>query len=293
MLSHEHQFRVALIKEHPELAAMLLAVPLPRYSKVELADATFPQHMPTEYHADALVLLEDAESRPLLSILVEVQTRADPEKHGTWPFYLASVFKDRRCPVVLLVLAADEKTAEWAAQSIELGPGGSRIVPQVVGPRQVPRIESLEDARRSPWLAVLSAVTYAPEPDSIQVVWAGIEALRSGAFSAQSVRFFHDFIYSKMEESAFKALEKLMEIKGYEYQSEFARRHFAEGKAEGKGEGAALGVAKALGLLLKQRNLVVSTEQAQRIEDCRDQEQLLTWFNRALIAQSAADVFDP
>jgi hypothetical protein len=296
MQTDEHAFRVGLFREHPELAPLLLRMPLqtplPPYSKIEVADATFAQHRPTEYRADVLILLEDAESRPQLSIIVEVQSKPDPDKEGVWPFYLASVFKERRCPAVLLVLAQDQRTASWASRPIELGPGGSRIVPQVVGSHQVPRVETREEALQMPALAVLSAVAHAAEPDAAQVVLSGVEALRGGTFAADSVRFLNDLIRSKMNDAARQALDKLekqMKIDGYEYQSDFARQYVAEGEVKGKAEGE----AKLILRTLERRKIAVSPDQVEHIRSCRDESQLLTWFDRALTARSISDVLDP
>jgi hypothetical protein len=80
--------------------------------------------------------------------------------------YVANLRARIRCPVCLLVIAADEAVARWAGKAVELG-GGNRFVPWVLG-------------------------------------LSGVQA---------------------------------MDASKYQYQSEFARRYFGQGKAAGVVEG--------------------------------------------------------
>jgi flagellar biosynthesis/type III secretory pathway protein FliH len=65
----------------------------------------------------------------------------------------------------------------------------------------------------------------------------------------------------------------------------------AEGKAEGKTEGKAEGKAEAVLRLLDARHLAPSKEQRQRVTSCTDSGQLDLWFDRAITAGTAAEVF--
>jgi predicted transposase YdaD len=64
-------------------------------------------------------------------------------------------------------------------------------------------------------------------------------------------KLYLDLISLSLKGRVPKALEEIMNSLGYEYQSEFARRYVAEGRAEGKAEGRAEGIAEgnARGLL--------------------------------------------
>ncbi len=77
----------------------------------------------------------------------------------------------------------------------------------------------------------------------------------------------------------------------YEYQSEFARKYFGEGKAEGKAEGLAEGKAEAkaevLLKILAGRGVLVTDEQRARVLACRDLARLDRWIDRAFQATSA------
>ena len=82
------------------------------------------------------------------------------------------------------------------------------------------------------------------------------------------------------------------------YQSDFARRYYAEGKAEGKAEGEAegevrgeaRGKAHAILTLLRGRGLRVSAVIEKRILVTTDLDVLERWLLRAITAGRAQDV---
>jgi flagellar biosynthesis/type III secretory pathway protein FliH len=80
----------------------------------------------------------------------------------------------------------------------------------------------------------------------------------------------------------------------YEYQSDFARRYFGQGKAEGKAEGIAEGKAEgkaeAVLAVLAARRIAVPDEIRARITTCADVALLDRWLARAVTALAAADV---
>jgi hypothetical protein len=72
-----------------------------------------------------------------------------------------------------------------------------------------------------------------------------------------------------------------------EYEKTFVERIHDQGIAEGK----AAGKAEAILKLLDARHLVPSGEQRQRVTSCTDALQLDRWFDRAITAGTAAEVF--
>lgn len=72
-----------------------------------------------------------------------------------------------------------------------------------------------------------------------------------------------------------------------EYEKTFIERIHDQGVAEGKAKGKAEGVLK----LLDARGLAPSQEQRQRVMSCTDPAQLDLWFDRAITASTAAEVF--
>lgn len=74
----------------------------------------------------------------------------------------------------------------------------------------------------------------------------------------------------------------------YEWQSDFALKHIAEGKAEGKIEGE----IELLLVVLESRGFVIGDDLRQRIASCQDLEQIHVWARNAVTASSLDEVFD-
>ena len=77
----------------PELLRDVLGVPLPAFTEARVDSAELTEVVPTQYHADLVVLLLDG--RPVFAIVVEVQLARDPDKRRSWPVYLAE--RERAC----------------------------------------------------------------------------------------------------------------------------------------------------------------------------------------------------
>jgi hypothetical protein len=77
-------------------------------------------------------------------------------------------------------------------------------------------------------------------------------------------------------------------MKGYEYQSEFAKKYVAEGRAEGRAEEAAQAVLTALRVC----GIAVPEATRERILAEKDAERLERWHERAILAASIAEVLD-
>ncbi|ASU83380.1 hypothetical protein CDO52_11840 [Nocardiopsis gilva YIM 90087] len=74
----------------------------------------------------------------------------------------------------------------------------------------------------------------------------------------------------------------------YEWQTDFARKHIAEGKIEGKAEGE----AEAIIVFLEARGLKVNAEQQKRIRECADLDVLSQWVRRAATVRKVEELFD-
>jgi hypothetical protein len=72
-----------------------------------------------------------------------------------------------------------------------------------------------------------------------------------------------------------------------EYEKTLAERLVEQGEAKGKAEGKAEDVLR----LLDGRHLAPSQEQRDRVTSCTDAAQLNLWFDRAITAGTAAEVF--
>ena len=77
-------------------------------------------------------------------------------------------------------------------------------------------------------------------------------------------------------------------MKGYEYQSDFAKKYVAEGRAEGRVEG----LAKGLLSVLRARGIAVPDAARERILAQTDPERLECWLEKAAVAASVSEVID-
>ncbi|GAB3666640.1 hypothetical protein GCM10027589_31980 [Actinocorallia lasiicapitis] len=73
----------------------------------------------------------------------------------------------------------------------------------------------------------------------------------------------------------------------YEFQSEFARTHRAEGRAEGLVEGE----ARAIFTVLETRGFAVPRDVIERISACAELSQLEAWLIRAITVEDVHDLF--
>jgi len=207
--------------------------------RIDSADLTDIQ--PAEYRADMVILL--LHGSPVLGIVLEMQLSNDEDKRYVWPVYVANLRARIRCPVCLLVLTAEENVARWAGKPIELG-GGNRFVPWVLSLSGVPEITDEERAKEDPELAVLSAMAHARHPDPAKSARIALLAqMVSLGLDAERSRLYCDLVLHSLPEAARRALQA-MDASKYQYQSEFARRYYGQGKADGVAEGKAAGVAE-------------------------------------------------
>ncbi|MEQ9497034.1 MAG: hypothetical protein RIT81_09245 [Deltaproteobacteria bacterium] len=87
---------------------------------------------------------------------------------------------------------------------------------------------------------------------------------------------------ASLGEAVAKELQAMVATGKFEYQSEFAKKYFAEGEEKGR--------AAMLLRVLDRRGLAVSDEQRTAIESCHDAARLELWLDRALEATSTDDV---
>lgn len=85
------------------------------------------------------------------------------------------------------------------------------------------------------------------------------------------------------------AFEALMQS-NYEYQTDFARKYYGQGKAEGKAEGRTEAAREAIHEVLEARGLQLLPEHRQRIAGCEDLEQLKVWLRLAATATSVGQL---
>ncbi len=246
--------------------------------------------VPPEYRADLVLVLEGADGRPALAIVIEVQLRGDPRKRFTWPVYVASLRARFECPVLLLVVAVDPDVAAFCAEPIALGPLGFVLRPTVLGPDAVPVVDDAREAADDPELAVLSALAHAHGPRARDVARAALAAAAS--LDEERAALYADLVLASLGDAARAALEELMLNGKYEPMSDFAKHHFARGRADGEARGRAEGEARGVLAFLDARGLAVSDANRARILGCTDLATLDRWVRRAVTVCAVDELFD-
>ena len=306
MPSLAHEILVDLFKNRPSLGVELLTEALgvtpPPYTASQLVSIDLTQIHPTEYRADVVTLLLDG-GVPSGVQIVEVQLGIDAAKRYSWPEYATGSRARYRCPVSLLVVAPDPAVAAWCAEPIETGIPGFVLRPPVLGRAAIPVVTDPAEAARRPELAVLSAMAHGDGEQAVNVAAAALPAV--AGLEPDRARFYGDLVLNSLNQVARRALEAMM-IKGYEFQSDFAKKYVAlgraegraegrdEGRAEGRDEGRAEGEARALLAALRVRGIPVPEAARERILAEKDPERLERWVERAIVATSLDDVLtDP
>jgi predicted ArsR family transcriptional regulator len=100
-----------------------------------------------------------------------------------------------------------------------------------------------------------------------------------------------DVIFLHVPQATRKHLEALMASGNYEYQSEFAKKYIAVGRAQGLEQGLEQGRALAILGFLEARGFSVAEELRARVLATRDHAQLDTWLRRAATCTTLDEVF--
>ncbi|HKV09635.1 MAG TPA: hypothetical protein VJ725_15940 [Thermoanaerobaculia bacterium] len=287
MPSMAHEILVDLFKNRPSLAAEILAevlgVSLPAYTEARLASTDLTEIQPAEYRADAVVVLLDREV-PVRVIIVEVQLAIDSRKRLSWPAYVTVSRAIHECPADLLVVAPEPAVAGWCAEPIEIGVPGFVLRPPVLRRTAVPVVTDPEEAARRPELGVLSVIAHGDTREGATIAAAVLPVVKG--IDDERARFYYDLVYNSLNEAARRSLEAMM--KGYEYQSDFAKKYVAQGRAEGRTEEA----AHLLLTMLRARGIAVPDAVRERILAQKDPERLERWFEKAAVANSIAVILD-
>ncbi|MEU6226299.1 hypothetical protein [Streptomyces sp. NPDC047042] len=245
---------------------------------------------PVERRVDTLLRIDEADNSYILA--VEAQGKPNASKHSTWAYYMTFVQEKYKLPPLLLVICRDQRTADWAARPVRFGPPqwqGLALQPLVIGPRDIPAVESLDEATRDVPMAVLSAILHAEERSA-----DGTLKLLAAALSAMEARdperagLLAEFTSQGLGRTeAFKIWSELLKTDTSFFTSLVAEGLRAEGEARGKAEGLAHYLLHRLEL----RDIHLSDADRDRITTCEAPDTLTRWIDRAITATSTAEVF--
>lgn len=319
MASLPHTVLLELLRREPSLAATLLreglSAPLPRFAAVEVVESEFADTDPAEVRADLVLTLLGKRGKPQLALVVEAQLRRDPLKRYVWPVYLASLRRRLQCPVRLLVLTTRPAVARWCSRPIDMGDGRWVLVPDVLGPDQIPVVTHVRRARRQPELAVLSVLAHGQGPHAVAVGRAALAAV--AALDSARRPLYADLVWTFLGAAARAVFEAtvLQDLSDEELlKTDFAHRirlmyfgrlmaplHRARreareegakvGEKRGKADGELAGLREALLAILAARSIPVTAAQRRTIAACRRRAQLLRWVQRAATVRHARELF--
>lgn len=134
-----------------------------------------------------------------------------------------------------------------------------------------------------PWLTRSSSIssrTVGETEQGATIASAVLPALQ-GLEDEVRARFYYDLVYNALNEATRRALEAMM--KGYEYQSDFAKKYVAQGRSEE--------AARNLLTALRVCRIAVPDAAREQILAQKDPEQLERWLEKAIVAASLAEVF--
>ena len=160
----------------------------------------------------------------------------------------------------------------------------------------VPVVTDPAEAARRPELGVLSAMAHGETEQGATIAAAVLPAIQE--LDDDRARLYYDLVYNSLNEAARRALEAMM--KGYEYQSDFAKKYVAQGRDRGAHRGIDRGTgrrateeaARNLLTVLRVRGIAVPDAVRERILAQKDPERLERWLEKAAVAASVAAVID-
>jgi hypothetical protein len=278
MPSSWHDSVTAIFTDHPELAVeiatRLTGARLPAGIPVRVEAPNFNDRPSTDFQADAVIVAGSVHA-PVHAVIVEAQKRTFADKPPQWARYAAQLWIFLRCPVDVLVICPDAKSAFWYARPVPTTLPGYTHQPIVLPPSAVPSITSAADAAARPAMAALSVAYHGADR---AVTQAFVDSLR--LLSPSHAFKYHEYAFNMAPLAVQRILEQLMKSETWPVYSPFAKETFGRGKAE-----AILDVLDA-------RNLDVTDAERERIAGCTDQRQIKTWIRRAVTVEKTSDLFD-
>jgi hypothetical protein len=178
----------------------------------------------------------------------------------------------------------------WASKPIDIGRGRMVLEPLVVGPRRIPTELSLEAARERPDRLALSVIIHGDQPGSLRLNRTAMTVAQElVALGDRKSIVLADLIVDSIGEDVRRMVQAEMQAEtGWGKTLWFS--DIGKAVADGWAEGMAQGIANALWMVLRARQLEPTKEQRVRIETCRDHRQLEQWLQKALLANEIAEI---
>ena len=286
MPSVTHEAPIELIRQNPGLAVELLramtGLRLPVDIDVSLGPTDLSEVVPVKFLADATVVVADRTTgKPVLVIVVEPQGRDAPTKQFAWPAYLTLARSHAKCRrAFLLVICPDPREARKCRRVIRTGHPGFDLRPEVIDASNIPGARNA-----SPYLVIFAAYMGAISLNEDIGVRTFLKAVRGTGASGADRKRLATIMLNLASDAARRRLETMMTT--MEWKSDFIESYVPQGVQQGEVKAKAEGVIK----IIDTRGIHATDQQRDRVSSCTDIAQLDEWFDRALVAASAADIF--
>jgi len=312
MPSALHQSLLELLRERPsfavELVRRLTDLELPEHDDATLTTDSLAPSEIGPLHPDAVILLSRRRAERddvTVGVLVgEVQLKVRKDKIAAWSLHVPLAARIFGAPAYLLVVTPYEGVAEWVENLPAFG--SVRLVPIVLGPSRIPRIVDDDEARRSPELAVLSALTHGRDDDPSAVLMPTLRAVAD--LPVERAEHLLDMLASQFGDVLPALLETIMPTARRMPISEMFRRPYLagrdeglqeglkqgheEGRQEGREQGLTAAKAESILAILEARGFVLDNVGRARVTTCRERAQLDAWIRRAVVITSADELFE-
>lgn len=295
MVSSPHEAMHRIFQEDPGLFARALrphgldiaepvsCTPVPN-------DATTVE--PLERRIDTVLQLKEPDGSEYL-LVVEAQSKEDPAKHSSWPYYLGFLLAKYGLPPVLLVVCNDTATAAWAREPVRIGlPKRPTLIlePLVLGPHNTAVVTTPEQAAEDIPAAVLSAILHRTDKACPAILEALSKALRDlEEIDEEQARCYIELVAQGLGRCDAGDIWRYLVAHDLSF---FTSPLSEEIRDEGRAEGKAEGKAEVIIRLLERRGLQISADDRDRITGCTDLDVLDTWFDRAITAATTHEVFE-
>jgi hypothetical protein len=180
----------------------------------------------------------------------------------------------------LLVICPDPEEAERCRRIIRTGHPGFDLAPEVIDPLNAPGADGA-----SPYLAIFAACIGAIDMETEQGARQVLTAIQATGASTADRERLTTIILTIASSAARQILEDMMTT--IEWKSDFIEGFHRQGLEQGLEQGKAEYLIK----MIDARRIAVTDQQRRQITSCTDITQLDQWFDRALTAATAADIF--
>lgn len=289
MPSEWHDAFVRLIQEQPKLSATILrtimGVDLPPDSPAWLAPEVLNDRPSWDLITDKLILI-GPQYQPIRAVIVEVQAEQSVSKRQQIPRYAMAAWLWFKCPVDVLVICPDERTAAWYAEPLPTALEDCLYRPKPLLPSIVPIVTDPAEVIADPGMAMLSVVYHGQDRAVAEAFAEGIAAL-----GPERGKDYYEYANVLSPQQVRDILEVIVATTQAPRYSKFAKQHYGQGHADGEAEEKVKGERHTIRMVAQARKLSLSEKHSQQIEECEDLATLKRWSEAALNAEDPDDIF--